>query len=174
VGCPQDRALNLLLLACPPSSRATARPDALLLGLPDNRGRLRVAGRTGPLTLPARRELGALLVPPQRAHPWPERIPSSRLGQLPGEAIDYAQTEPLLVVEVDADVCFEHERWRPLRGSAGSAATCNPRICEPLSAAGTLEQGGLCLLHREQEADQEQRHTESHQDHVNLRDESHL
>lgn len=38
-------------------------PDALLLGLPDERGRLRVAGRTGPLTLPARRELGPLLVP---------------------------------------------------------------------------------------------------------------
>src|SRR5690349_12003638 len=41
-------------------------PEALLLGLPDDTGRLRVAGRTGPLTLPARRELGTLLVPPQR------------------------------------------------------------------------------------------------------------
>jgi ATP-dependent DNA ligase len=87
-------------------------PEALLLGLPDGRGRLRVAGRTGPLTLPARRELGALLVPPQRAHPWPERIPSSRFGQLPGDLVDYTPTEPLLVVEVDADVCFDHERWR--------------------------------------------------------------
>ena len=38
-------------------------PEALLLGLPDDTGRLRVAGRTGPLTLPARREIGALLVP---------------------------------------------------------------------------------------------------------------
>lgn len=27
-------------------------------------------------------------------------------------AIDYTPTEPLLVVAVDADVCFEHERWR--------------------------------------------------------------
>jgi hypothetical protein len=62
----------------------------------------------------------------------------------------------------------------PYEVPPGPAATCNPRICEPLSAAGTLEQGGLCLLHREQEADQEQRHAESHQDHVNLRDESHL
>ena len=44
-------------------------PEALLLGLPDDTGRLRVAGRTGPLTLPARRELGTLLVPPQRTHP---------------------------------------------------------------------------------------------------------
>jgi hypothetical protein len=73
-------------------------PEALLLGLPDDRVRLRVAGRTSPLTLPARHELGGLLVPPQRAHPWPERIPSSRFGQLPGDAIDYTPTEPLLVV----------------------------------------------------------------------------
>ena len=87
-------------------------PEALLLGLPDGRGRLRVAGRTGPLTLPARRELGTLLVSPQRGHPWPEQIPSSRFGQLPGDLVDYTPTEPLLVVEVDADVCFEHDRWR--------------------------------------------------------------
>ena len=31
---------------------------------------------------------------------------------MPGDAIDYTPTEPLLVVEVDADVCFEHERIR--------------------------------------------------------------
>src|SRR5690349_20424465 len=74
-------------------------PEALLLGLPDDTGRLRVAGRTGPLTLPARRELGTLLVPPQRTHPWPERIPASRFGQLPGDLVDYTPAEPLLVVE---------------------------------------------------------------------------
>jgi hypothetical protein len=28
------------------------------------------------------------------------------------DLVDYTPTEPLLVVEVDADVCFEHERWR--------------------------------------------------------------
>ena len=42
-------------------------PQMLVLGLPDDQGRLRGAGRTGPLTLPARRELGGLLVAPQRA-----------------------------------------------------------------------------------------------------------
>jgi ATP-dependent DNA ligase len=87
-------------------------PQALLLGLPDERGRLRVAGRTVPLTLPARRELAAVLMPPRRAHPWPERIPSSRFRQLPGDLVDYTPTEPLLVVEVDSDVSFEHNRWR--------------------------------------------------------------
>jgi hypothetical protein len=49
-------------------------PEALLLGLPGERGRLRVAGPTAPLTLSARRELGALLMPPRQAHPWPDRI----------------------------------------------------------------------------------------------------
>ena len=87
-------------------------PEAPLLGLPDGTGRLRVAGRTSPLTLPARHELGTLLVPPQRTHPWPERIPASRFGQLPGDLVDYTPTEPLLVVEVDTDTCFDQNRWR--------------------------------------------------------------
>ena len=96
-------------------------PEALLLGLPDETGRLRVAGRTGPLTLPARRELGALLVPPRRTHPWPDQIPSSRFGQLPGDLVDYTPTEPLLVVEVDTDVCFDHYGGDTRRGSVGFA-----------------------------------------------------
>jgi hypothetical protein len=35
-----------------------------------------------------------------------------RFGQLPPEPVDYTQAEPLLVVEVDADVCWEQGRWR--------------------------------------------------------------
>jgi len=31
---------------------------------------------------------------------------------LPGDLVDYTPSEPLLVVEVDADVSFEHHRWR--------------------------------------------------------------
>jgi ATP-dependent DNA ligase len=106
-------------------------PDALLLGLPDDTGRLRVAGRTGPLTLPARRELGALLIPAQRTHPWPDRIPSSRFGQLPGDLVDYTPTEPLLVVEVDADVCFDHYRWRHPTGFRRVRAELDPRDLLP-------------------------------------------
>jgi ATP-dependent DNA ligase len=101
-------------------------PEALLLGLPDEHGRLRVAGRTGPLTLPARRELGALLMPPRHDHPWPQRLPSSRFGQLPGDLVDYTPTEPLLVVEVDADVCFEHARWRHPTGFRRIRAELHP------------------------------------------------
>ncbi len=83
-----------------------------MLGRVDEQGRLRVAGRTTPLALPARRELGAVLAPPRGAHPWPDRIPSSRFGQLPPEPVDYTPAEPSIVVEVDADICFEHGRWR--------------------------------------------------------------
>jgi hypothetical protein len=81
--------------------------------------------------LPARRELGALLIPAQRTHPWPERIPSSRFGQLPGDLVDYTPTEPLLVVEVDADVCFEHHRWRHPTGFRRIRAELDPVDLSP-------------------------------------------
>ena len=35
-----------------------------------------------------------------------------RDGQSLGTLVDYALTEPLLVVEVDSDVCSERDRWR--------------------------------------------------------------
>jgi ATP-dependent DNA ligase len=89
-----------------------ADPRALVLGRPDGHGRLRVAGRTGPLPQTVRRELGTLLVAPRGRHPWPPRISSSRFGQLPPEPVAYTQAEPLLVVEVDADICWEQGRWR--------------------------------------------------------------
>jgi ATP-dependent DNA ligase len=87
-------------------------PQALLLGRPDTDGRLRIAGRTGPLPPAVRHELGALLKPPRCTHPWPQQIPSSRFGQVPAQPVDHTPTEPLLVVEVDADVCWEQNRWR--------------------------------------------------------------
>ena len=46
--------------------------------------------------------------------------PSSRFGQLPPEPVDYTPTEPLLVVEVDTDVCFEPG---PMAASDGVSAT---------------------------------------------------
>lgn len=87
-------------------------PEVLLLGLPGPDGCLRVAGRIGPVPAAARDELAAVVAPPRGRHPWPERIPSSGFGQLPPTPVAYTPAEPLLVVEVDADVCWEQDRWR--------------------------------------------------------------
>ncbi|MEU5725042.1 hypothetical protein ABZ783_24910 [Micromonospora sp. NPDC047738] len=46
-------------------------------------------------------------------HPWPAPLPASWAGQLERpEPLRYVQVEPTVVVEIDADVAFEHGRWR--------------------------------------------------------------
>ena len=79
------------------------QPDGLVVGLPDPTGRLRIAGRTGPLPPPLRHELPELLVAAGGTHPWPEVIPSSRFGQRPSKPVDYTRVEPSLVVELDVE-----------------------------------------------------------------------
>jgi ATP-dependent DNA ligase len=75
-------------------------------------GQLRVVGRTSPLPLAARAELRRLLRPPRTDHPWPRRLPSSRLGQTPGTEIEDTQVAPELVVEIETDTAYEQGRWR--------------------------------------------------------------
>jgi hypothetical protein len=86
------------------------RPDS---GLPQRKwpGRLRVGPHRAvdaARTARARRAAGAAAA----RHPQPELLASLRFGQLPGDLVDYRPAEPLLVVELDADVCFEHDRSR--------------------------------------------------------------
>jgi ATP-dependent DNA ligase len=88
------------------------QPEALVVGLPDKSGRLRIAGRTTPLPLAMRHELPELLVAAGGTHPWPKVIPSSRFGQRPSKPVDYTRVEPSLVVELDVDMAFEQHRWR--------------------------------------------------------------
>jgi ATP-dependent DNA ligase len=89
------------------------RPDSLILGLVDERGRLRVAGRTTPLTPAERARVGNLLDPPDGVeHPWPPQLPSSRVGLLPGDRVDYTPVAPELVVEILADTAFARWAWR--------------------------------------------------------------
>ncbi|WP_433786947.1 hypothetical protein ACQPX6_08895 [Actinomycetospora sp. CA-101289] len=87
------------------------QPGGLVLGRFE-RGRLRVAGRTGPLEPAAWAQLAPLLRRVSNGHPWPSRLPASRFGQIPGEEIDYVQVAPELVVEIEADTAFEQGRWR--------------------------------------------------------------
>ncbi|WP_422733909.1 hypothetical protein ACN26Y_28725 [Micromonospora sp. WMMD558] len=60
-----------------------------------------------------------LLAPPRLprhgtvAHPWPQPLPALWSGQLDRpEPLPYVQVEPTVVAEIDADVAFEHQRWR--------------------------------------------------------------
>ena len=97
-----------------------SHPDTALLGRFDRRQRLRYTGRTHPLTHGQRQELAALLSPPRPAprrgavvHPWPEPLPASWSGQFDRpDPLRYVQVDPTVVVEIDADVAFEHQRWR--------------------------------------------------------------
>ena len=91
---------------------ALTHPDGLVVGLPDLSGRLRIAGRTGPLSSALRHEVPELLVAVGGAHPWPKVIPSSRFGQRPSKPVDYTRVVPSLVVELDVDMAFEQYRWR--------------------------------------------------------------
>jgi ATP-dependent DNA ligase len=88
------------------------QPEALILGRPDHRGCLRVAGRTTPLPRAARTQIAATLTPAGDTHPWPPAIPSSRFGHLASTPIEYLQVAPTTVVELDVDLSFENHRWR--------------------------------------------------------------
>jgi ATP-dependent DNA ligase len=87
-------------------------PDCLVVGRPDDHGRLRIAGCTGLLSAKAKREVATTLQPPRGNHPWPDAIPSSRFGQHPNQPIPYTRVAPNVVVELDVDAAYEHGRWR--------------------------------------------------------------
>ena len=88
------------------------QPDALIVGCRDTSGRLRVSGRTTPLSPVARSTMTHVLQPPGASHPWPRTIPSSRFGQLPSQPVTYTKVKPRVVVELDVDGSFEDYRWR--------------------------------------------------------------
>ncbi|MEU9740159.1 ATP-dependent DNA ligase [Micromonospora chersina] len=94
-------------------------PETVLLGRLDRRGRLRYTGRSHPLTTGQAVQLAALLTPSRLprpgmiTHPWPQPLPASWSGQLDRpESLPYVQVDPIVVAEIDADVAFEHQRWR--------------------------------------------------------------
>ncbi|WP_433504792.1 RNA ligase family protein [Pseudonocardia halophobica] len=87
-------------------------PEALIVGRRDLRGRLRVSGRTTALSRTARTELVPLLAAGEESHPWPDVIPSARFGQRPSMPVEYEKVRPAVVVELDVDAAYEHERWR--------------------------------------------------------------
>jgi hypothetical protein len=45
-------------------------------------------------------------------NPWRRRSRRAGFGQLPPKPVEYTPVNPVVVVELDADVAFEQGRWR--------------------------------------------------------------
>jgi ATP-dependent DNA ligase len=93
-----------------------AAPAALVLGRPDNRGQLRVVGRTAAIPTVVRSGIGELLQPGDE-HPGLAGIARPyRFGH--GDSSSVTPVKPALVVEVAADSACDHGTYRhplPLR-----------------------------------------------------------
>jgi hypothetical protein len=109
-----------------------AAPIALVLGRYDQRGRLRVIGRTHPLPLAARADLARLVRPATGVHPWPTPLAGSRFG-LPGtfDPVHTAPVAPTVVVELEVDNAHEHGRFRHGARYIRTAPNYVPTTCRP-------------------------------------------
>lgn len=89
-----------------------SRPQSIVAGLPV-KGRLRIVGRSTPLTAKAARELAAHLHPPQGPHPWPEVITETMLNRFSKDKgpVTLTRVEPL-VVEISADTAWTGNAFR--------------------------------------------------------------
>ncbi|MFC8796922.1 ATP-dependent DNA ligase [Promicromonospora sp. NPDC057138] len=90
-------------------------PQEVVAGLSID-GRLRIVGRTTPLSPSARRALAPWLRPPAGEHPWPAQVPRtalSRFNAARGDVVDMTLVEPI-VVEVSADVGWDGQSFRHL------------------------------------------------------------
>lgn len=88
------------------------QPSAVVVGLPMH-GRLRIVGRSAPLSARAGRDLARHLRPPRGKHPWPEEISDRVLDRFNKESgtIRLTLVEPL-VVEISADVAWSGQAFR--------------------------------------------------------------
>lgn len=93
------------------------RPVVVVAGLPVT-GRLRIVGRTAPLSAGASRVLAGALEPARGGHPWPVQVVSATVngfGAGGKEPVELTLVEPV-VVEVSADVAWSGTSFRhPLR-----------------------------------------------------------
>jgi ATP-dependent DNA ligase len=87
-------------------------PVALVLGLHDQAGRLRVAGRTGPLPRDVRHTIGTVLRPADDQHPWPAVLPPARFRD--AAPVEYMRVDPTVVVELAVDAAADFVRGRPV------------------------------------------------------------
>jgi ATP-dependent DNA ligase len=74
-------------------------------------GDLVMVGRTVPLTAAQSAELGAVLRPARRGHPWPDEITSQRWGGKDSKK-PLTKVQPTVVAEVLADAAMQAGQWR--------------------------------------------------------------
>jgi ATP-dependent DNA ligase len=110
-----------------------SRPERLILGLPDQRRGLIVAGSTGQLKPSQQKEVSELLVPARTDHPWPNPLPAGRLGAWGREALDVVLVDPVLVVEIATDGVHESGHWRHLTRFIRVRAELQPQDLAPLA-----------------------------------------
>jgi len=110
------KARNVVDVVCAAVIGPMARPETVVVGLPV-RGRLRIVGRSTPLSARAGRDLVRYLRPPRGDHPWPEEISERVVDRFNKESrtVRLTLVEPL-VVEVSADVAWSGRAFRhPVR-----------------------------------------------------------
>ncbi|KHL05259.1 ATP-dependent DNA ligase [Sinomonas humi] len=92
-----------------------AEPRQLVLGLYDRTGRLRVAGRTGPLTAAQSAAIATFLHAPAHGHPWPEEVTPRWFGRFARDTgpVRLTLVEPV-AVEVSADAARTGIAYRHL------------------------------------------------------------
>lgn len=102
-------------VVCGAVTGTRAAPYQVVAGLPIS-GRLRIVGRTGPLSPAARGALAPWLRAPAGEHPWPSRVPATVFGRFNVERaamVDLELVEPI-VVEVSADAAWNGIGFRHL------------------------------------------------------------
>ncbi|WP_425566922.1 hypothetical protein [Pseudonocardia yunnanensis] len=120
-------------------------PVALVLGRRDNAGRLRVAGRTGPLPRAARPAIGALLRTADEQHPWPSMLPPARFRD--AAPVEYTRVNQQSSWNSPSTQHLTSCAVGPSGGtqppSAESATTYKPTTCRSFGASCTSSSGQL-------------------------------
>ena len=86
-------------------------PEVVIAGRYTETGELVMVGRTVVLTAAQSAELGAVLKPARRDHPWLDEISSQRWGGRDARK-PLTKVEPLVVIDVLADAAMQAGQWR--------------------------------------------------------------
>ena len=86
-------------------------PTAIVAGLYQQDGTLRMVGRSTSLTRAQSHAVAAVLTAATGDHPWPDTMAATRFGS-GRDRVALTTVEPAVVVEVAADNAQDHGVWR--------------------------------------------------------------